>query len=231
MESIGVDEARLRGCGWNTDAMLDMLRAKVLLLSAVALACARPAPSTCPPGEAKPVAEAKPKADASSPPGDLPLVKIVAFDCEKYDVLPNEAPPKGVIAPGAGIRAWKGGGPFGANWNVEELRCAARASTPCARGSVSFTFRAGTHVVAERDVRVSDGSADVEIVLPSTAWESSYDSPAKAAAPLRLPFKTAAFRVQAVLNCEAPTKASLRDWNYRFVAADDVFVAGFANGE
>jgi len=218
---------------------LTMLRAKVSLLSALALGCTRPVPSARPPADAKPAAEAKPKSDAeanpradtSPPPGDLPLVKIVAFDCEKYDLLPNETPPKGLIAPGAGIRGWRGGGPFGARWNVEELRCVVRASTPCARGSVSFTFRAGTHVVAERKARVSNGTADVEIVAPSTAWERSYDSPAKAAAPLRLPFKTATFRVQALLDCEAPTKASLRDWNYRYVAADDAFVAGFANGE
>src|SRR4051812_16328471 len=169
---------------------LTMLRAEVLLLSVLALGCTRPVPPTSPPADAKPAAEAKPKADAeanqkidaSSPPGDLPLVKIVAFDCEKYNVFPNEAPPKGVIAPGAGIRAWKGGGPFGANWNVEELRCAARASTPCARGSVSFTFRAAAHVIAERNVRLSDGTADVEIMFPSTAWERSYDNPAKGAA-------------------------------------------------
>src|SRR4051794_33073190 len=98
---------------------LTMLRAKVLVLSALALGCTRSVPSTRLPADATPAAEAKPKADAeetpktdaaanpkadagaspkadgSSPSGDPPLVKIVAFDCEKYDVLPNETPPKG----------------------------------------------------------------------------------------------------------------------------------------
>jgi hypothetical protein len=168
------------------------------------------------------------EAASSEPP---PLVKVAAFDCEKYDLLPNETPPKGLIAAGAGIRAWKAGGPSGAGWNVDKLRCAARASTPCTRGKVLFTLRVGANVVAEKEIPVSNGAADLEVVLSPAAWERGYDGPSKSAAALALPFQTAGFRVQAVLDCESPTRASLRDWSYRFVAADDAFVAGFASGE
>ena len=203
-----------------------MRPAKVFgLAAALVLGCARPVPSTSTP------ADANVAADASAPAGEPALVKVAAFDCEKYDLLPGDKPPKGPIAPGAGIRAWRGGGPYGANWNVEELRCATRASTPCTHGKVLFTLRVGPHIVAEREAPVLNGAADFEVVLPLTAWEHSYDSPPKAAAPLKLPYKTVGFRMQAVLDCEAPTKASLRDWNYRFVVADDAFVAGFASGE
>ncbi|HET6281946.1 MAG TPA: hypothetical protein VFH73_13310 [Polyangia bacterium] len=198
------------------------------MLAALALGCARSVPAT--PGPADARLAARPAADASAPSGQPALVKIAAFDCEKYEVFPNEAPPKGLIAPGASIRAWKGGGPYGANWNVEELRCVARASTPCVEGKVLFTLRVGQHVVAERETAVSKGAAEFEVVLPSPIWERGYDSPPKAEA-LKLPFKTAGFRVQVALDCEAPTKASLRDWNYRFVVADEAFVAGFASGE
>src|SRR5437667_3659 len=141
-----------------------MRRAEVFLLSAaVVLGCARSVPSASTPADARPIADAKPAADASAPSGPPPLIRIAAFDCEKYDLLPNETPPKGLIAPGAGIRAWNGGGPYGANWNVEELRCAVRASTPCTQGKVLFTLRVGPLIVAEREARVSNGAADFEI--------------------------------------------------------------------
>ena len=48
------------------------------------------------------------------------LVKIESFDCAKYDLFPGEAPPKGIIGSEGGIRAWHGGGPNGASWNVED---------------------------------------------------------------------------------------------------------------
>jgi hypothetical protein len=203
-----------------------------LLSVTVVLGCARPAPSRSTTPDAKPpAAEARPAADGSTAGGPPPLIEIAAFDCEKYDVPPNQTPPKGLIAPRNAIRAWNAGGPQGANWNVDDLRCAVRASTPCTNGKVLFTFRVGQHIVAEREAPVSNGAADLELVLPSAAWERGYDSPAKAAAPFKLPFKTAGFRVQAALDCEAPMKASLRDWSYRYVATDDAFVAGFASGE
>jgi hypothetical protein len=209
---------------------LTMPPAKVLLLSAVlALGCRRSVPATSPPADAKPVARYA--VNATAPVGPSAMVKIAAFDCEKYDVLPNETPPKGLVAPGAGVRAWKGGGPYGSAWNVEDLRCAARATASCANGKVLFTLRAGQHVLAEKESPLVNGAADFEVVTPAAAWERGYDKPAKTMVALKLPFKTATLRVQAALDCGAPAKASLRDWNYRFVVADDVFVAGFASGE
>jgi hypothetical protein len=201
---------------------------EALIATALALGCARSVPATSVATDAGPAA--RPTAEPSAPAGPSALVKVAAFDCQKYEVFPNEAPPKGAIAPAAGIRAWNAGGPHGSSWNVDELRCVARASTPCAEGKVRFTLRVGQHVAAEREVPVAKGAADFEVVLRSAVWERGYDTPAKGDA-LELPFKTAGFRIQAALDCQAPTKASLRDWSYRFVAADDAFVAGFASGE
>jgi hypothetical protein len=164
------------------------------------------------------------------PPPDEALVRIAAFDCEKHEGFPGEAPAHGPIRPGAGIRAWKAGGPQGANWNVMDLRCTARATAACSQGEVRFTLRVGQQVAAERRVPLVQGTADLEVVVPVASWERGYDSPAKDE-DSRLPFRTAVFRVQAALACEAPERASLRDWSYRFVAADDAFVAGFASGE
>jgi hypothetical protein len=186
--------------------------------------------STCDSAPSEARKTAGPAGDASALAEPPALVKVAAFDCDKLNVLPGQVPPRGLVPPGTGIRAWKGGGPHGSNWNVEDLRCVARATTSCTRGKVLFTLRAGQQVLAEKEETVSDGAADFEAVTPAAAWERGHDSPARAKM-LKVPFKTVAFRVQAVLVCEAPTKASLNDWNYRFVAADDAFVAGFASGE
>jgi hypothetical protein len=93
---------------------------------------------------------------------------------------------------------------------------------------VRFTLRVGQQVATENRVPLIRSAADLEVVMPAALWERSYDAPATGE---NLPFRTAVFRVQAALACEAPERASLRDWSYRFVAADDAFVAGFASGE
>jgi hypothetical protein len=77
---------------------------------------------------------------------------------------------------------------------------------------------------------VANGAANFESVLAAAVWELGYDSAPKAEA-LKLPYKTATFRAQAALDCDAPMKASPRDWRYPSVIADDMFVAGFASGE
>jgi hypothetical protein len=158
------------------------------------------------------------------------FVKVAAFDCAKYEVFPGERPPKGLIASQAGIRAWHGGGPNGANWNVQDLRCAVRATTTCTQGNAMLTLRVGQQTVAERVVVVADGAADFEVVLPEAAWERGYDNPAKMAA-LKLPFKTAAFRAQVAVECGAPVEVKPHAWRFSSVASDDMFVAGFASGE
>jgi hypothetical protein len=145
-------------------------------------------------------------------------------------VFPGEAPPKGLIAANAGIRGWHGGGPNGANWNVQDLRCAVRATTTCTQGKVMLTLRVGQQTVAEREAPVAGGAVDFDLVVPEAAWERGYDSPPKPAA-LKLPFKTAAFRAQVAVNCEAPEKVRPDRWRFSSVAADETFVAGFASGE
>jgi hypothetical protein len=170
--------------------------------------------------------------DASATPSAEPVfVKIAAFDCAKHDVFPGEPPAKGPIPSRTGIRAWNGGGPNGANWNVQDLRCAIRATTTCTQGKVMLTLRVGQHIVAERESPVSNGAAEFELVLPEAIWERGYDSAPNAVPLKQLPFKTAAFRAQATVDCEAPVKANPGSWRFSSIAVEDSFVAGFASGE
>jgi hypothetical protein len=206
-----------------------MRPADLVAWAALALGCARPAPATAPAVDARPTARGGPS-DAAPAPGEPKFVTIESFDCAKHEVFPGEPPPKGLIPAGAGIRAWKAGGPYGANWNVDELRCAVRASTPCTRGKAALTLRVGQQIVAEREVAVTAGAADFETVIPAARWERGYDS-APRTPPFKLPFRTAVFRAQVAIDCQAPTKASLRDWRYPSVVAEETFVAGFAQGE
>ena len=214
-----------------------MRRADVLL-TVLALGCTRTAPSLSPPLDARaaepspdaPKAATVPGPDAAGAPSDPVFIHVTVFDCMKHNVFPGEAPPTGPIPANASIRSWNGGGPNGANWNVQDLRCFVRAVTPCTRGKVILTLRVGHYTVAERVVAPSKGSADFELIVPEAAWERGYDSSPKAA-PLKLPFKTAAFRAQVALVCEAPTKVQPADWRFTSAAAEDVFVAGFASGE
>jgi len=169
----------------------------------------------------------KPEADAAGPT-DSTLVSITAFDCMKHEVFPGEAPPRGPIPAGAGIRAWKGGGPYGASWNVSQLRCFVAAAPRCSRGRVMFTLRVGQQVVAEEAAAISAGRADFEAVLRMGAWQRGLDDPAVSAD--KLPFRTGIFRAQAVLDCDAP-RAGLSDHGYAAVTSETHFVAGFASGE
>jgi hypothetical protein len=205
------------------------LRAEALVAAALVVGCARPAPPS-----RSTVSDARPAvrltADAAIAPGEPNFVRIAAFDCTKREVFPGEAPPKGPIPVNAGIRSWHGGGPNGANWNVQDLRCFVRATTTCTQGKALLTLRVRQQTVAERDAPVSGGAAEFEVVVPEAAWERGYDTAPKAAA-LKVPFKTAAFRAQVALDCQAPVKANPGSWRFNSVAAEDAFVAGFASGE
>jgi hypothetical protein len=163
-------------------------------------------------------------------PEEPVLVKIEAFDCARHDEFPGEPPASGPISAGAGIRAWRGGGPYGSNWNVDQLRCVVRATAPCTQGRMILVLRVGQRTVAEREAALSRGATRFEVVVPAVEWERGYDSPPGAPA-LALPFRTAAFRAQVVLECEAPTRAGPRDSRYPTITTEETFVAGFASGE
>jgi hypothetical protein len=157
------------------------------------------------------------------------LVRVRDFDCEKPLAFPDPNAKKGPIALGAGIRGWRGGGPMGANWNVYDLRCVVRAETSCTKGKASLILRVGQRVVAERDATLA-GAVEFDISVDEKTWQRGMDEPGKG--PLRgQPFKTAAFRATVAVDCQAPTKASLRNSNYGDVIAEDSFTAGFASGE
>jgi hypothetical protein len=158
------------------------------------------------------------------------LVRITDFDCEKPLAFPDPNARKGPIVPGAGIRGWRGGGPMGANWNVYDLRCVIRANTTCTKGKASLILRVGQHVVAERDAELSGATLEFDLTVEEKVWERGIDETGKGALR-RQPFKTANFRAAVAVDCQAPTKASLRDSNYSDVVAEDGFTSGFASGE
>jgi hypothetical protein len=196
-----------------------MRRASALLV--VVAACSiSSAKTTAPPPDVGRVAP-----DAS----ERRLIRISAFDCEKHEVFPGVQPPKGPVSRSSGIRSWQGGGPGGANWNVEDLRCVVQLSSSCERGRADLVLRVGKTVVAQRPVEVKSGSLDVEVPLSLKTWKSQRDDLVKRLTS-ELPYRTAGFRAFVAVECAAP-EASLKNSAYRDVSDDDAFVAGFANGE
>jgi hypothetical protein len=199
-------------------------RADLFALLLLGLGCSRVTAATAP---TRTQDGSPAKARAATAPK---LVSIAAFDCEKPLAFPDPNAKKGPIAPGAGIRGWRAGGPQGANWNVYDLRCVIRASTTCTKGKASLVLRVGQRVVAERETKLSGSPVDFDLVVEEKAWERGMDETGKG--PLRgQPFKTATFRAAVAVDCQAPTKISLRDSNYADVVGEDTFTAGFASGE
>jgi hypothetical protein len=93
-----------------------------------------------------------------------------------------------------------------------------------------LTLRVGQQTVAERQATMSKGAALFDLVVPEAAWEKGYDASPKAAA-IKLPFKTAAFRAQVTVACAAPEQVRPDRWRFPSIAAEDMFVAGFASGD
>src|SRR5436190_24292877 len=96
---------------------------EIMLALGVVLSCTRATPAKAAPAGTKTlpavasaVSPASGTSDKARDPA-APLVKIVAFDCEKLELLPGDPPPSGLVAAGAGIRGWTNGGPSGAAWN------------------------------------------------------------------------------------------------------------------
>jgi hypothetical protein len=201
-------------------------RAEVAAAVSLLLACSRvtAAPATARPQDGGTSAAHRAPASVGS------LVRVTNFDCEKPLAFPDPDAKEEVIPPGAGIRGWRGGGPMGANWNVYDLRCAIGATTTCTKGKASLVLRVGQRVVAERIATLAGTALKFDIHVDENAWQRGMDETGKG--PFRgQPFRTATFRVAVAIDCQAPTRASLRDSNYGDVIAEDTFTAGFASGE
>ncbi|HEX3695076.1 MAG TPA: hypothetical protein VH374_06760 [Polyangia bacterium] len=169
-------------------------------------------------------------ATTSPDASESPLARIAAFNCEKYPPLPGQPESQGLVKPELGIRGWHGGGPDGANWNVDDLRCAARVVTRCRAGKLFLTARMGRAVVLERELAISGGdSIETEFVVPEATWRRHLDDPTRHAP--KWPFKTAVFRLLAEVTCKAPVEATPGEWRFSDLSTDDSFVAGFASGE
>ncbi|MDB4986189.1 MAG: hypothetical protein JWN04_1367, partial [Myxococcaceae bacterium] len=131
-------------------------------------------------------------------------------------------------AVGAGVSTWRGGGPAGATWNAARLTCAAEFSTTCKAGTITAELRIGKAVVASHVVPISAGVASWSTQLKPKQWEKNLDDVASAKRAL---FRTAVFRITANLSCHSPYEAGPGIGPRNEVAADRMFVAGFAHGE
>ncbi|MEA2695758.1 MAG: hypothetical protein QOI66_29 [Myxococcales bacterium] len=161
---------------------------------------------------------------------EAPLIRIDSFDCEKYPPLPGQPEPQGLVKAEVGIRSWHGGGPDGASWNVDDLRCTARVITKCRAGKVAITARIGRSVVTEQELPLSGTEAlEPAFIIPSKTWRRQLDEAPKHAR--RQPFKTASFRLLAESTCMSPMEATPGEWRFTDLSAEDSFVAGFADGE
>lgn len=148
-------------------------------------------------------------------------IEVETFDCERDESAPGQPPQSGLVV--AGIRGWRQGGPAGANWNADDLRCTIRVKTTCAGGDVDVVLRVGRVKVARKRAAISGRGSpvDVEFLLPFAKWKRNFDDQK----PSRQPYDTAVFRAKATLRCLEPPDDSWPEW------AEDMFTAGFAFGE
>ena len=198
-------------------------------------ACSRPSPPIVGGTDAASdkVAASADRPVAAAPPADAArsrLLRITSFDCEKHPPLPGQPESHGLVKPELGIRGWRGGGPDGSNWNVDDLRCAASIATTCQNGKVFVTARMGRGVILEREIALNGAaSIETEFVVPDTTWRRHLDDPSRRGR--KWPFKTAIFRLLAEVTCKGPVEATAGEWRFAELSADDSFVAGFASGE
>ena len=210
-----------------------MHAATLLVLCAVAEGCSRSARNPPPAAEASSdVATVGALTDArremSVKSREPRRIHIAAFDCEKDESTARDPGPTGLVSPASGIRSWHGGGPAGAAWNADDLRCAVRITTTCTRGRIAVVLRVGRAVVAERQQEIDGAQTDLSMAVPFKSWKSAFDQPAKS---LDAPYKTAIFRATSLLTCTAPIEVNPWTAWYPSVVDEDAFVAGFAYGE
>lgn len=181
-------------------------------------------PSKAPPQELP----APPAVSAPSPGDRASPVSVATIGVESFDCFKLEEGSADVLLPtGAGISSWSGGGPGGASWNAAELLCATTVRTTCDEGTIATDFRIGSVSVGTRTVPIQNERGKSTLKLTRSQWEVHLDKIAFA----RLPYRTAIFRVTASLTCRAPYQLQPGIGPRTEVAADSMFVAGFAYGE
>jgi hypothetical protein len=159
-------------------------------------------------------------------------VILETFDCEKSDSPPASAAagqPAPIAAENA-LAGWRAGGPAGAGWNVDELRCVITYRTSCETGQVLTQVRVGTALVASKvGAVVKDAPPTrVEVRIPKRIWQKNLDAGERG--PNAVPYRTGILRAHLALTCDQPdVRPGLGP--YRESADDAAFVAGFANGE
>jgi len=175
-------------------------------------------------------ARAAPTATAPGVAPDKPArpvapIAVDSFDCFKAEDDATEDLP---AVAGRGISAWNGGGPGGAVWNASELRCAATIRTTCEAGKVTIELRIGKATAATATVPIRGGKGDWRASLHHRQWEKNFD---ELSSSKGVPYRTAIFRVTALLTCEGPYQVGPGIGPRGEFAADSMFVAGFAHGE
>jgi hypothetical protein len=153
---------------------------------------------------------------------DAPAITIESFDCYKL----HSGPPADFSGPG--VSAWRGGGPGGATWNAVELNCKAVIQTTCTDGSVVTETRIGKALVDRKTTAVRGTTVDWRLTLQPHQWEKNFD---EVPSPNRAAYRTALFRLAALLTCKAPYALQPSLGPRPEFAADRTFLAGFASGE
>lgn len=100
--------------------------------------------------------------------------------------------------------------------------------TACTTGKIDLAPLVGSRLAAERSFQPVKGRVVSELVVPEAKWRAGLD-PARG--PKAPPYRTAAFRVAARLECQRPEATSLEASRYPETADDAFFVAGFSSGE
>jgi hypothetical protein len=213
-----------------------MPRASVLLVTSLLTmsCCRRPAsapgdvPARGPSAEGDKRPQEAPDVSSVRTPSDVTAaVAIRDFDCEAIDD-PARGPAR-LVPPGRGLASWALGGPGGAAWNAADVRCAASVASTCDKGALAIELRVAGAIVAERQIRIANRGAEiVELTVAASTWPNHLDELGTKTRPL--PYRTAVFRLTAVVECESPAFGPGLGPRGEF-AADSMFLAGFAWGE
>jgi hypothetical protein len=198
-----------------------MLRANILLLTLFAAGCGSsgsPQPAS---------ARVTPPPAPSTPANDVPgrLVNISRFDCVSAEQTDsgNDFPWQ------KGLSRWAGGGPGGAAWNANALRCAIDIHTRCEHGEVDAEMRIGGKLVGAAHAVLHAGAQLLTLNVGAPAWENHYDEDSQLTK--RFPYRTATFSATIIASCQQPDVLGPSE-GPRLEFADDLhFTAGFAGGE
>ncbi|WP_293373472.1 hypothetical protein [Nevskia sp.] len=155
------------------------------------------------------------------------LVRIVRFDCAKFTSDEDAA---NAFPMAQSLRNWMGGGPGGAAWNADRLRCAAELQTPCTEGSINIELHVGNSLAAEQNIAFSRaGMQAFSFDLRDDSWAAQLNQVGEASK--QLPYRSAVFVLAAVANCTKPEAFGPGIGPRLEYADQDSFLAGFASGE